>query len=153
MSDSFQRLATTDFSHESPPPGSRSTIPFTSEHNHAFSWSGPDSHELLLLDPVGLPEQDSSHTEMKFEPEFEAQLVGADFDDQEKEEFGIDLNWMGEPNTDAGDMTAWQPTTDLMEVVLADTAESGFGIRLDDDVFVEANKESAPDIFEVLFTS
>jgi len=37
-----------------------------------------------------------------------------------------------------------------MEVILADTAESGLGIHLDDDIYMEANKESALGVFEVV---
>jgi len=62
----------------------------------------------------------------------------------------MDANWAGYSNAHTDEVTAWQPSGDLMKVILADTAESGLGIRLDDDVYIEANKESALHVFGVV---
>ena len=53
---------------------------------------------------------------------------------------------------DSGDLSAWDSTQDLMQIILdEDLANSNFYIRLDDDVNTEANKESLLDVFGVDF--
>ena len=67
-----------------------------------------------------------------------------------KEEWGSRDDKVGhiEPNFD--DFSAWQPTTDLTQMILSQEAiTSGFNIRLDDDIYVNANKHSALNVFGV----
>jgi len=149
MSSSSPNFTTSDGFLQSPP-GSFPAIPFESEYNGPLLWNGSESHELLLPGPAVFPLQDGSPLTTKLETEFDAPVSGASFDDKQKAEFGVDSNWLGDLNTSADEVKAWQTSGDLMEVVLADSAEFGLGIRLDDDIFIEANKESALSIFEVV---
>jgi hypothetical protein len=66
-----------------------------------------------------------------------------------KGEWGLDEKvGHAEPNFD--DFPAWQPTMDLSQMILSQEATtSGFDIHLDDDIYVEANKNSAVNVFGV----
>jgi hypothetical protein len=52
------------------------------------------------------------------------------------------------PSTSA--LSSYQSSQDLMQIILdEDSAVSGFDIRLDDDIYIAANKESALNVFGV----
>jgi hypothetical protein len=66
-----------------------------------------------------------------------------------KEEWGWDEK-AGHRELNFDDFTAWQPTMDLTQMILSEEATtSGFDIRLDDDTYIEANKNSALNVFGV----
>jgi hypothetical protein len=66
-----------------------------------------------------------------------------------KEEWGWN-DKVGHIDPTFEDFSAWQPTTDLTQMILSQEAiTSGFDIRLDDDIYVNANKNSALNVFEV----
>ena len=130
-------------------PGGVLAIPFASEHNDSLPGSGSETIERLVPDPNLFLYYNSSHIPMKLEAEFDAHVAGSDFDQRPKDEFAIESNWFGDFGTSVDEVAAWQPE-DLMEAILADTAESGLGVRLDDDIYIEANKESSLAIFGVL---
>ena len=48
-------------------------------------------------------------------------------------------------------LASWQPTSELMNVILReDSTVAGFNFRLDNDVYMAANRESVLTVFPVL---
>ena len=123
---------------------------FASEDNDALFWTVSENDELITPPSVDFPHGQNVDLDMKLEPEFDIHSTDDARGAERKEELAMESKWLEEPAATADAVTAWQPSGDLMDVVLEDSADFGIGIRLDDDVYVEANKESALNVFGVL---
>ena len=64
--------------------------------------------------------------------------------------FAIDPGQSTDLDVLSDNLTNWRPSQDLMDVILGpESSSSGFDIRLDDDVFMSANKELESNVFGV----
>jgi hypothetical protein len=125
-------------------------ILFASEDNDALFWTVSENAELITPPSVDFPRDHNVDLHMKLKPEFDIHSTYNARGAERKEEFAMESKWLGQSAATADAVTAWQPSGDLMEIILEDSAGIRFGIRLDDDVYVEANKESALNVFGVL---
>jgi hypothetical protein len=122
---------------------------FASEDNGALFWTVSENGEHIAPPSVDLPHGHNVDLNLKLEPELDIYSTDDARGAERKEEFAMELKWHGESAAPADTVTAWHPSGDLMEIILEDSTGFGFGIRLDDDVYVEANKESALNVFGV----
>jgi hypothetical protein len=110
-------------------------------------WVTPSAYEPKLV-VSGLQLDQGSYTESKRET-IDSGIIFAPQYPQPKEELGLDEKVIQvEPTFD--DFSLWQPTEDLMQMILSDdSSASGLNIRLDDEIYINANKASALSVFGV----
>jgi len=120
-----------------------------SEDNDAPFWTVSENGELIAPPLVDFLHDHNVDLDMKLEPEFDIHAPDDAGGAERKEEFAMESKWLGELDATADAVIAWHPPGDLREIILEESAGFGIGIRLDDDVYVEANKESALNVFGV----
>jgi hypothetical protein len=134
-SETFSASAATDLI--------RSELPFTLDDDLNAHWHEPET----IVDAFPRSNHDQGHLKME---EINSGILAPDPQYLEgKEEWGWD-DKVGHIEPTFDDFSAWQPTTDLTQMILSQEAiMSGFDIRLDDDIYVNANKNSALNVFGV----
>jgi hypothetical protein len=126
-------------------------LPTNSEYDPLPPWENMIA--LGSLDDTSNVHQDSGfNIETKLE-EIKPEITFPVQYDPAKEEWGIDEKFNNVESV-SNTLSEWQPSEDLMQIILnEDSTLSGFTIRLDDDAYVDANKESALTVFGVCTTN
>jgi hypothetical protein len=118
----------------------RSELPSTLDDDWNAHWHEPETTADESQGYVAETKMEEINSGIIFAPDSQY-LEG-------KEEWGWD-DKVGQIEPDFEDFSAWQPTTDLTQMILSQEAiTSGFDFRLDDDIYVNA-KNSALNVFEV----